>query len=1679
MRRRIRILLTMMCTVLCVATGCAGGAAAEQAETVETEEKIYIQRRVSNEMAEKEFLNGLFGLPVTPEEELPRTRGSVSGDMLEEGSPERKLYDAMKRRIKQAAAGEITSTMFSIAPEEFDDHGYTAGELGVDRLTEGGQISDAAKSALVSAVTPKIMRAMNAVFYDCPYEAFWKGLSYGMGFSFRYSGKLSVQITVSIEVSADYLTESAADLYTLDTAKIRSMHQAAKNAKDAVQENATLGDYAKLAAYRDTICALTAYNYDAAGEEQDYGNPWQLVWVFDGDPGTKVVCEGYAKAFQYLCDRSRWNRAVRTIHVTGTMGAWKNNTLKRENHMWNVVQIDGNNYLADVTNSDSGTIGAGGGLFLDRYTRKGEDGSTYYYLEGANEAEYIYDEGTLGSFEDGRWLGINDTAAWAATADFRPSNATAAGEDLPFSLRDREDGTLYAAILTESGTTAGTFTIGEGEETVIPGGLLTETGTYTLCLSRRAEADLNDPNEAGRAVFHVCTERYAAPEVNILSCGETIGTELEIEALLTDSGAAYYLETNITRPDGGRETGFREEIPAGGIYTATMAGAWTETPGTYEIRVYAMDSIPGVTDTAPVKAPGIGTAEITLYNAALPPAPALSRDPEGGVRAGGSFTITAAGAEAVQYAWSAAAFETGEEFAGISAGSPATGNTFTVSTAATDDWDGSGMYLIRVRGKTNGLWSREATIDVPVTRRTDPPEDWAPVMPASLTPGEDATVTHPAAEGAVSYNISLFDEIGNCIYSAESTEAGDFVIPAAAFAEGGEYVIGMGVSNGENSDWCWADYAYTVSANEGDYPVTIAPEKERYVTGEDVTFTLYEGETAGTLLLDAEQVIIQEESYNTSYPPEIYPYWETLQVKQHPGSRVTVKLNGENTAHRIRAAVKKYGSWSEWSETVTITPENSGIDWELSQPGDDDEWVLHITGSGDAAGYAGAEDTPWHQATRGKRNIRIVVDEGITRIGSHAFGRLEGTVRADFLGQTMPEIADDAFEGTNAICRYYSGDESWTDGTEEMTGAWIYLPRYEEDAGRLPISYGYGDGWTEAHWNICSGEGYVQLSNAQARELTYKDRDVMLQAIPTAEDAKVYTTGTVPWRAGIHFSGSLTIGPAGGADTLEEITVSHPEADVTVNRTKTAPLFRIQMSCGQLDYTGNTGILAMRNTWDPEGAAEATIRGDVDELDFYNGETGIDAYLGDLTVEGRIGQGYEYGSGTMDIPGIGAEIPLDSAIVKHFSGLTRTAGDGPLIEGGELTLASGEYEQGTSSNLGDYRLEYQFIDDENDEWDRTELILTPKYGGDPMTVDIPANNPGFTADDIIRGSDTDVFIGWWDPETPKSITLGGGSEDEGISTLFTNARYGTITLACSADTLEVYQAPESGNALTIHINSSVNGRAVFSLRGKQNRVTLGAEGRLNSDRNEWQRALSGTRVFPAVTEECTLIEDGRLTVLSRKEDEWLGAILPGDTALGDAAGTDAEMEITEAAEPLTPAEEQALAGLMGEDDTIRQVFDITVRGRVNGEEAGAAITELNSSVEIAVENMTGTTAYVARLHKENGEPEAAAVSETTDSGIIRFESSLFSKYVIIRSIEPENLLTLRLPEALERIEDGAFAGGAFQAVIIPDGCSYVGHGAFAECGGLVYVSCAAGTVFESDAFDRPEDIHIKVRETEE
>ena len=184
----------------------------------------------------------------------------------------------------------------------------------------------------------------------------------------------------------------------LDAGKtIQSVQDALANVDEILDQYSGASDEDKLLSYKEEICERVSYNDDAAAGNFDfnYGNPWQLLWVFDNDVETKVVCEGYSKAFKYLCDQSSFDSNITCILVTGTMAGGTG----AGGHMWNIVKLgNGLNYLADVTNCDDGSIGSPDKLFLVRtedLDTNGEIETGYTFHFDGSSVAYSYDENTL------------------------------------------------------------------------------------------------------------------------------------------------------------------------------------------------------------------------------------------------------------------------------------------------------------------------------------------------------------------------------------------------------------------------------------------------------------------------------------------------------------------------------------------------------------------------------------------------------------------------------------------------------------------------------------------------------------------------------------------------------------------------------------------------------------------------------------------------------------------------------------------------------------------------------------------------------------------------------------------------------------------------------------------------------------------------------------------------------------------------------------------------------------------------------------------------------------------------------------------------------------------------------------------------------------------------------------
>lgn len=267
------------------------------------------------------------------------------------------FYNKLKVQAAQVANGSRNNSVFTV---KFSDLGlktkWTAAELGVSQIT----VSNAAacRDKIQSKIDYDPELYMKALMSDNPYEMYWfdkvegYGMSYypvpvrGVRYTSEYMTLAEAEYDFMFSVSVNYSPGSVRGSYNVDLNKTKSVSKAVANIKQVVKDSASMHDFQKLLNYAETICDNVTYNHEAADDASyPYGNPWQLIWVFDNDPNTNVVCEGYSKAFQYLCDLTKFDKKIVCHSVSGvTSGP----------HMWNIVEMDdGYNYLVDLTNCDS------------------------------------------------------------------------------------------------------------------------------------------------------------------------------------------------------------------------------------------------------------------------------------------------------------------------------------------------------------------------------------------------------------------------------------------------------------------------------------------------------------------------------------------------------------------------------------------------------------------------------------------------------------------------------------------------------------------------------------------------------------------------------------------------------------------------------------------------------------------------------------------------------------------------------------------------------------------------------------------------------------------------------------------------------------------------------------------------------------------------------------------------------------------------------------------------------------------------------------------------------------------------------------------------------------------------------------------------------------------------------
>lgn len=268
-----------------------------------------------------------------------------------------------------------------------------------------------------------LSKVIAALLADCPYDLYWYNKTASTWFNGRISGREVVEIDINFPAADAYAGPEIEQQYktkcTVDSKKTGAASSAAENARKIIEKHKAEKDYEKMESYKEEICDLTSYNYDAVKPGVAYGDPWQMIYVFDGDESTNVVCEGYAKAFQYLCDMSDFlDPGYNCCSVTGMMRGGTG----EGPHMWNIVTIGDGNYLVDVTNSDDGTAGERGGLFMawDKNNGSVENGYVFNTVYYDDAITFAYDGRTKDLYGTG-----DNSVLKIASAEYEEPKGTA------------------------------------------------------------------------------------------------------------------------------------------------------------------------------------------------------------------------------------------------------------------------------------------------------------------------------------------------------------------------------------------------------------------------------------------------------------------------------------------------------------------------------------------------------------------------------------------------------------------------------------------------------------------------------------------------------------------------------------------------------------------------------------------------------------------------------------------------------------------------------------------------------------------------------------------------------------------------------------------------------------------------------------------------------------------------------------------------------------------------------------------------------------------------------------------------------------------------------------------------------------------------------------------------------
>ena len=162
----------------------------------------------------------------------------------------------------------------------------------------------------------EVKKIIECVFYDHP-ELFWLDNTYT--YKHTKDGNV-VQLILSFNYTVDNI-----EYYK------KQFEQSSNKIINEASKFKTV--YEKEKFVHDKIISMTSYNKKEILNQSAYS-----VFI-----NGQSVCAGYAKAFQYIMNKL----GIRTYYVTG---------ISKENHAWNIVNINGKCYNVDLTWDDKNGI---------------------------------------------------------------------------------------------------------------------------------------------------------------------------------------------------------------------------------------------------------------------------------------------------------------------------------------------------------------------------------------------------------------------------------------------------------------------------------------------------------------------------------------------------------------------------------------------------------------------------------------------------------------------------------------------------------------------------------------------------------------------------------------------------------------------------------------------------------------------------------------------------------------------------------------------------------------------------------------------------------------------------------------------------------------------------------------------------------------------------------------------------------------------------------------------------------------------------------------------------------------------------------------------------------------------------------------------------------------------------